>query len=170
MSSIPPGLGNSLLILMSDTPASLTMIREVVRQLVDPTHTTITLAYYLEPMLWLPVNQDTLKNWHDVFDQEAKLLEKSPPNTSSYFDRACRTLSQAGVKPEQIRVETLWRDPETISLRLMHLKRGTYSGVVIVRHHYDLVFSLLGITLRRALDQYGHQVTVWIFNRDSPTP
>jgi hypothetical protein len=165
MTTIPPGLGNSLLILMSDTPASLAMIRNVLRQLADPPRARITLAHYLEPLLWRTADLKTILAWQEWFEQQDDLLNVSQPDPDlpSYFDRARGTLVQTGIVPEQIHVDMVWHNLDTINMRLAHLGRGDYSGVVIVRHHYDLLFNLLGSTLRQMLEPYGHQITLWVF-------
>jgi hypothetical protein len=158
-------LGNSLLVLMSDAPASLALVTIILHELADPTQVDMTLAYYLEPLLWQRSDPGISEALQHLFEQEDALLDNTQPaSPPTYFSQARTLIIRQGLSPDRVHVEAHWRQPDLLSYRKTQLTNGTYSAVIIVRHHYDMLFGLLGVTLRQVLIPFGHQVHVHILD------
>jgi hypothetical protein len=168
METTPLELGRAPLILMSDTPASLAMVQFVSRQVADPARIEITLAHYLEPLSWQTLDAGQTRRLETLYKEEEVLLtENAAPASipeSSYFEQANEVFIRAGVPTEQVHIETDWQHSDVIADRLDRLNAGGYSAVIIVRHHYDILYRFLGQSLRQILAQFGHQIHVWVFD------
>jgi hypothetical protein len=168
METTPPELGHAPLILMSNTPASLAMVQLVSRQVADPAQIEITLAHYLEPLSWQTLDAGQAHHLDTLFKEEEGLLAENGTTTiapeSSYFEKANGVFIRAGVPADHVHIETGWQRSDVIAIRLDQLNSGRYSTVVIVRHHYDILYRFLGQSLRQILAQFGHQIHVWVFD------
>jgi hypothetical protein len=163
MGDVPPDLGNSLLVIMSNTPGSLAMVKIAARQLPDPTHVEITLAHYLEPVLW----QDHVaaQALEKLFRQEELLLDGEQASQSDvYFQQSRSLLRDIGIPISRIHVEAVWNQRDIASVRLAKLADGTYSTLIIARHHYDLLHRLLDATLADVLRRNGSRAMLWVID------
>jgi hypothetical protein len=167
MKTMPFKLGRAPLILMSDTPASLAMVQVMSRQVADPAQIEITLVHYLEPLSWHTLDAGQTQHLETLFEEEERLLAENRTTgapESGYFEEARNVLIRAGVPADRVHIEADWRQSGVVATRLEQLDQGSYSTVIIVRHHYDLLYRFLGRSLRELLAQFGHQVYVWVFD------
>jgi len=159
----PPPLGNSLLIVMSNTPGSLVIVRTVAQHLTDPLQTEITLAHYLEPVLWENGSTTIVQRLESLFQHEEGLLA-STASTDHYFRQGHVIFRQAGIPPAHIHLEPTWNRPEVAAARVARLAAGLYSAVIIAQHHYDVIYRLLNVTLTEIVARHGSRAAVWIID------
>ncbi len=162
MGDSPPDLGSNLLIVMSNTPGSLAMVMATVRQLTDPRRADISLAHYLEPVLWADQPAERVQMLERLFRQEGELLVETKLLADNYFEQSRSVLRASGVSDEHIHVETTWNNQDVAANRVALLANGVYSAVVIARHHNDILCHLLETTLSDLLGQYQSKITLWV--------
>lgn len=164
MGDSPPDLGSNLLIVISNTPGSLAMVTAVVRRLSDPGRADISLAHYLEPVLWADRPADRVQTLERLFRQEGELLVEPELAADNYFEQSRSVLRASGVSDEHIHVETTWNNQVVAANRVALLAKSVYSTIVIARHHNDILCRLLGTTLSDLLGQYHSKTILWVLD------
>lgn len=165
-SQAPFALGQHLLVAMSNTLASLALVEHIAQHLPEPTHTSITLMHYLQPIAWEHGDdtearrklRDSVKSEEQALEDE-QIVEK---RTERYFDQASKVLQSVGVRADQIQTRLRWDDQDVANALLNELRSGQYTSVIVGQHHHDFLSRLLGLNLADILQRQRTEIKLWV--------
>jgi nucleotide-binding universal stress UspA family protein len=165
--------GHNLLVAMSNTPASLTMVEEVARQLPDPARTRITLIHYLQPTMWEhsgdPSRSQQLQDILHAEEQQLENVQSTKALADHYFTQAGALLEEQGVPAANIQAKITWDDTDVADAILNELDSGAYSTVVVGRHHSGILDRLLGDSLADTLRRHAEDTKLWVVDLPGST-
>ena len=163
MEKLPQTLGRNLLVALNDTDESLETVRILTKELREPEKTWITLIHYLAPVYW--EHGGFTKKTVKILEEEAMRKEVSEEiRTEMFFEKAEAILTEGGVPSEQIKSLTSWDARNGPDAILTEIKLGNYSAVIIGRHHHNMLFHLLNLTLADFLRQHTDRTAVWVID------
>jgi len=161
MEKLPRNLGRNLLVALNDTDESLETVRILAQELREPEKTWITLIHYLAPVYW--EHGGFTKETVEILEEEALRKEVSEEiRTEAFFEKAEAILTAGGVPAEQIKALESWDARNVPDAILTEIKLGSYSAVIIGRHHHNTLFRLLNLTLADFLRQHTDRTAVWV--------
>lgn len=169
MNEMPKNLGENLLIAMSDSSASLNLIRIVADRIPDLAETEITLMHYLAPIYWEHggvidrEDLDALRAEEKEIWQEERADKKE---TRRYFEQARSILVKAGIPNEHIHMRWAYEENDVTEAVLDTLKAGQYSSVIVGKHHHDNLERALTFNFTSVIHRQIPDVAVWVVDDD----
>ncbi len=165
MNEIPENLGKNLLIAMSNSLASLHLVRIVADAIPDLAETEITLMHYLAPVYWEHGGVDNFEDLQALHNEEETVWQEEHTDlvtTHHYFEKARTILIEAGIPSQHIHTKYAYEENGVTEAILDTLKAGHYSAVIVGKHHHDYLEQALKFNFTTTIHQHQADVVVWV--------
>lgn len=141
-SIIPPQLGQTILLLMNDTPHFIDTLREALRNLPGIAHKQFCVLFCCPTRYSEHAGGDDPENKMaiaDLWNQE----ERDFRLAEEQLARARAVLEESGVDAASISTKVAVED-SLLEAAVAELKQGGYSGVILTQAHREIAHRVLG--------------------------